>query len=315
VNKTNRTKHLPTFALMLVAMIWGAGFMAVQIALDNGFSEGLMLFGRFAVAALVLLIVAGKRLFPASRQELLYGLIAGFLLFLGFYVQTAGLRFTTPSNNGFFTATNVMMVPFIAWFLHKKRPPIKLFFCCLMALAGFFILAWNPDIGFSVNLGDLLTLLCAFFFACHIASLGIFSPKVDALRLSFFQIAFAGGFSLIAFLLFELPALSLANWKGGLPAVIFMGLFPTCLCFLIQTWAQGKTSSGKTAVILSCESLWCMIFSVMLGYEQLSVQMVVGGLVIVSAVCLLEVELPFPARRKKETSKEEQETPKEQVVA
>ena len=46
MNKTNRTKHLPTFALMLAAMIWGQALVTVQIALDNGFSEGLMLFGR-----------------------------------------------------------------------------------------------------------------------------------------------------------------------------------------------------------------------------------------------------------------------------
>ncbi len=304
-----KSKHLPTLALMLTAIVWGAGFMAVQIALDSGFSEGLILLCRFVVAALVLLMVGGKRIFPVSRRDLLYGLIAGFLLFLGFYVQTAGLRFTTPSNNGFFTSTNVIMVPFIAWMLQKKRPPVKLFFCCLMALTGFFILAWNPQVGFSVNLGDLLTLLCAFFFAFHIAILGVFSPLVDAVRLTFLQITFAGGFSLIAFLLWELPALSLVNWQSGLPAVVFLGLFATCLCFFVQTWAQGKTSSGKAAVILSCESLWCAVFSVMLGYERLSVQMVVGGLIIMGAVCLLELDLPFPRRQK------EEEAPVEQVVA
>ena len=205
-----------------------------------------MLFGRFAVAALVLLIVAGKRLFPASRQELLYGLIAGFLLFLGFYVQTAGLRFTTPSNNGFFTATNVMMVPFIAWFLHKKRPPIKLFFCCLMALAGFFILAWNPDIGFSVNLGDLLTLLCAFFLLATLQAL-VYFPQGGRPAPFLFQIAFAGGFSLIAFAVCSPPFL----WptERGLPAVIFMGLFPPVFAF------DSDLAQGKPVLENRCHSL------------------------------------------------------------
>lgn len=289
-------KHLPALALTLAAMIWGAGFISVQIALDSGFSEGMILFGRFFVAALALLAAAGRQMFPLSRRDLRCGLIAGFLLFLGFYVQTAGLRFTTPSNNGFFTATNVIMVPLIAWALQKKRPPAKLFFCSFMALIGFFVLAWNPGQGFSVNTGDLLTLLCAFFFACHIASLGVFSPLVEPMRLTFLQIVFAGGFSLAAFLLFDLPALPAVNWKSGLPAVIFMGLFPTCLCFLIQTWAQRKVSSGKAAVLLSCESLWCMIFSVLLGYEVFSLSMAAGGLIIVGAVSLLEWEPPSKYR-------------------
>ena len=53
----------------------------------------------------------------------------------------------------------------------------------------------------------------------------------------------------------------------------------------------------------------------MLGYEQLSVADGGRGLVIVSAVCLLEVELPLPRAKEEGDIKEEQETPKEQVVA
>lgn len=292
-------KRLPTLALMLVAVIWGAGFMGVQIALDSGFSEGFILLCRFGVAALLLLAVAHRRIFPIARADLIHSLIAGTLLFLGFYIQTVGLRFTTPSNNGFFTAANVMMVPFIAWALQKKRPPVKLIFCCLIALAGFFLLVWNPGQGFSFNAGDLLTLLSAFFFACQIAYMGIAAAKVELFRLTFLQMSVAFILSLASVAIFERPALAQAQWSSGLPAVLFLGIFCTCACFLMQAWAQSRTGSGKAAVIMSCESLWCMVFSVMLGYERLSAPMVAGGVAIVGAVCLLEVELP--GRRKEKT--------------
>lgn len=292
MSETFRSKHLPALALVLVSIIWGAGFIATQIAIDSGFSAGLILVCRFGIAALTLLLIAGKRIFPLKKQDIACGLIAGLLLFLGFYTQTVGLRYTTPSNNGFFTATNVIMVPLIAWALHKKRPPLKLFFCSLMALAGFFILAWRSEEGFSVNTGDLLTLLCAFFFACHIAGLGMFSAKVEPIKLTFLQMLFAGGFSLIGFLIFDLDSLG-GERPAGIGAVLFLGLLSTCLCFFLQTWAQSKTSSGKAAVIMSCESLWCMVFSVALGYETLTPQMLLGGAVIVGAVCLLEADVRF----------------------
>lgn len=299
MSETFREKRLPTLGLVLVSIIWGAGFIATQIAIDTGFSAGQIMLFRFVVASLALFAAGWKRILPLRKQEILCGLIAGLLLFLGFYTQTVGLRYTTPSNNGFFTATNVIMVPLIAWALQKKRPPLKLFFCSLMALAGFFILAWRPGEGFSVNGGDLLTLLCAFFFACHIASLGILSAKVEPLRLTFLQVFFAAVFSLAGFLALDRNTPSQAQ-PGGIGAVLFLGLFSTCLCFFVQTWAQSKTSSGKAAVIMSTESLWCMLFSVALGYERLSAQMLIGGLVIVGAVCLLEVDYHIPRPAKKE---------------
>ena len=284
-------KRLPTFGLLLVAMIWGAGFVFTQMAIDSGFSPGLILVSRFTVAALALMAVAGKRIFPLNRQEAVSGLIAGTFLFLGFYSQTAGLVITTPSNSGFFTVTNVIMVPFLAWAIHRRRPPIKLFGCSLMALGGFFILFWQAGQGFTVNSGDMLTLLCAFFYACHITSLGVLSAKVDFFRLTFLQLAFSALFSLVCVLAFELPALVAADIASGVKSILFLGLFSTCLCFLIQTAAQSRTSSGKAAVILSGEALWCMIFSVMAGYEAFTPRMVIGGVVIVGAICLLETDI------------------------
>lgn len=291
-------KRLPTLALMLVAIIWGAGFMAVKIALDSGYSSGLILVCRFGVACAAMAAFGWRKILPVSRREVGYGALAGLLLFLGFYVQTLGMGLTTPSNNGFFTATNVIMVPLIAWALQKRRPPAKLLLCCALALAGFFVLSYS-DAGFGVNAGDLLTLLCAFFFACHIAYLGLVSPRVEAWKLTFLQLAFAGLFSVAGFCLVELPTLGEVDFVAGLPAVLFSGLLSTFLCYYLQTWAQGRTSSGKAAVLMSCESLWCAVFSVMLGYEQPSGQMAAGGLLIVGAVCLLELDgLPWGKGKK-----------------
>jgi len=278
--------------MLLTAMLWGAGFIGTQMALDSGFSPGLFLSSRFAIASVILLVIGIKKIFPLCKQDVLYSFISGFLLFLGSYLQTIGLTFTTPSNNGFFTSVYVIIVPLIAWVLHRKRPPFKLWVCCLIALAGLIALSYQQDTGFTINVGDMLTLLSAFLFACHYASLGIISPKVETLKLTFLQLAFVAAASFICMLIFEPGSTERADWSAGWMPVLFHAVFPTCLCFFMQFWAQARTSSSKAAIILSGEAFWCAAFSVIVGYELFSAQMVIGGLLIVGAIILLEVKTP-----------------------
>lgn len=296
--KLQNQRAVATAALILTAVIWGSGFMANQMAIDAGFSSGLILLLRFFIAAAALLLVFRKKLFPMTKQELIYGGIAGFFMFCGFYTQTLGLMLTTPSNNGFYTALNVLMVPFIAWGFFKRRPPVKVFFSCALCLAGMYVLS-NSGGAFSFNTGDFLTVLCAFFFACHIAYLGVCSDKVAAAKLTFLQMAFALGFSVVAFLAFDLKSVAQADFSAGVWPILYIGIFSTCICFFLQTFAQSRTNSGTAAVILCTESLWCAVFSVLLGYEKATVHMALGGLIILVSVICVETDFKALLRRPK----------------
>jgi drug/metabolite transporter (DMT)-like permease len=46
----------------------------------------------------------------------------GLLLFCAYTVQTFGLAGTTPGKNAFLTASYCIIVPFLDWFVEKKRP-------------------------------------------------------------------------------------------------------------------------------------------------------------------------------------------------
>ena len=74
------------------------------------------MFVRFAIAALIVGIVFHKDLKKNMKKEHIKGgLLIGTFLFLAFYVQTVALQYTTPSNNAFITAANVVIVPFLWW--------------------------------------------------------------------------------------------------------------------------------------------------------------------------------------------------------
>lgn len=285
-------KHYGADALLLLtAFIWGSGFAASHYALESGMKTTLILSLRFSIAALVLLVLFFKRIRAIDRAQLKSGALAGLFLYLAFYSQTVGLAFTTPSNNAFITATNVIMVPFLSWMVFKKKPRNKFFALACTTFLGVALLNYSPETGLSFSIGDSFTLLCALLFACHIAYLDVASKKVGALELTFIQMAVAALLSLLSFGLVDGFSLEGTDFAAGLPPVIYLGLFSTLLCFFFQTSAQKHTSSAKAAILLSTEALFGSLISVILVLEPFRLNMAVGGLVILSSIILSEVRL------------------------
>lgn len=287
----NRTNHsrLADTACLLVAVVWGSGFIASQLAIDAGLGPSVIMALRFGIAALVLLLLCAKKLKTIQKSDLLHGGIAGVILFCGFYLQIAGQARTTVSSSAFLTATNVAMVPFIVWVATKKRPAAKTFVLAGTTLLGIALLTLNFTTGLRLSGGDAVVLACAFFFALHIFYLGRAVAGRDARVITFVQIATAAALSVLALLLFGRGALAQADWGRGIPAALYLGLFSTLLCYLLQTWAQKYASPTKTGILLSTEGLFGTLFSVLLGFEKATVPMVVGGLIIFASVVLMEL--------------------------
>jgi drug/metabolite transporter (DMT)-like permease len=278
-------------SLLLTGLIWGTGFIATHWALESGMPTTLTLLFRFSVSALILGALIFKRIRKITLQELGWGSLAGVILFLAFYAQTAGLRYTTPSNNAFLTGVNVIMVPFITWIIFKRRPKLKFFFLPLVTFIGIVFLSYSGDGTFSLTKGDLFTLLCAFFFALHISYLDVASKKIDTTILTFMQMAIASILSLVVFLLMDAQSLPTIDYMVGLPAVLYSGIFCTLITFFLQTTAQQYTASGKAAIFLSTESLFGALFSVLLNIEPFTYHMLIGGAIILFATIASEVKI------------------------
>lgn len=288
----DRKSALADGMLLLTAAIWGAGFSATQYAIDSGMPSSLILLMRFAVAALLLLAVCFPQVRALTRREALLGALSGLFLFLGFFFQTEGQARTTPSNCAFLTTTNVLMVPFLLWAVSGKRPEMKNLLLPVLTAAGVFVLGFTPGQGFSFSPGDGLSVACAFFFACHIASLGYTSPRVEARKLTFMQMVTAAALSLLYFLLTQRSAPTGEMLKRGALPVLYLGLFSTGICFFLQTAAQRHANAAKAAIFLSMEGVFGALFSVALGLEPLSWTLLLGGSLIFLSVALTEVSLP-----------------------
>lgn len=288
------TRHLLGDLILLgVALIWGMGFIAVKIGLNSGMSPFFLLSLRFLVAALALLPFQIKKLQRIKSSTIKHGLILGVLMFLGFTFQTFGLAHTTTSKNAFLTGVNVIIVPFFAYILTKKKAPLQATLAAVMTLFGIGLLTLNDNL--SINLGDTLTLVCAVMFAGHISVTSMIAKDEPADTLVFVQMITAGFFAfLMTFILKEPKILTLPS----LTAIIYLGVFSTMLAFVLQTIGQKYAHATKAAILLSTESLFGAFFAVLIFKDIMSWRMILGAIIIFISILLAESDLSYLTQRK-----------------
>lgn len=282
--------------LFITAVIWGSGFIAVQLALDAGLSPAAIVLGRFSIATVLVFIVFFKDIIRGLHiSQLKSGIIIGIFLYFAFFVQTLGLEHSTPSNNAFITAVNVVMVPFLWWAVSRRRPPAIFFFASVLCLFGVGLLSVDFSNGLSFGYGDLLTLLGAFLFACQITATGVFAAKMDYRVLVFLQFAVTTVCAFAAFLIMD-GDFTAFKPDQGTAAILYLSIFSTSLCYFFQTKAQTHVTSSTAAIILSTEALFGSIFSVLAGYDKLTLRLVAGGIIIFMSVILPDIFIKMKNR-------------------
>ena len=299
--KFDMTKNRTTMtgALLLASVIWGSGAVFMQVCIDGGIETGLQMFFRFWIGALCLGTLVHKKLRQINRRLLLCGALCGTLLFFSFFILTLGLEFTTPANSAFLSASSVMLVPFISWIMLKIRPERKVFIGCFLCLLGVAVLSLQLGSGIYFTMGDSLTLLSAVFFSFYTCTVAKVSGGLDASLFTFVQLLATAIWSTITLPISGADFSVIGqNWLS-FGAVVFLGLFNTGLCYLIQMVAQKSLPPTRVSLILSSESLFGAVFSVLAGYDPFSIRLVVGGGIMVFSILLVETNL-FGSHSKKQ---------------
>ncbi len=284
----NKKALYADLSLLIVAIIWGSGFVVTKNALDNMTPYYILGF-RFLVSTLLLTIISFKKLKTITKKELKAGIIIGLFLFFGFATQTVGLKYTTAGKQGFITATNVVMVPFMYWMLTKKKPDIFEFFGAILCFIGIGILSLDTNL--TIGYGEFLTFLCAIGFAMHIVSVGHFAKEVDPFIVSIVQLGTAAILSFIFAFLFEPKIVQISN--ASIFPILYLGVFGTMIAFLIQNIAQNHTTSTHAAIILSLEAVFGSIFALIFLKEQFTIRFLIGCLAIFVSVLASETKFKF----------------------
>ena len=296
--ESRRSHLIAVFAMAAIAAIWGGGFPATKYCLQAGLSVGALLTLRFAIgtAGLGLMLVLLR--VPIRRREALDGLWLGLVLATLFWLQTDGLRFTSPSKSGFITGLYVIFTPLVALLAGDRlRPAHGL--AALVALTGLVLLVRVPGAAWGGwTRGDSETLLAAVLCGFHIVMTAHFSRRSSGWVLAFIQVAVTGAISLAVTLALPAPygfqGAGLALARGGTwVSLAFMGLLATTLAFYVQSTMQARLGATESAILFSLEPVWTVAISVsglVPGIrEHLSPTQLAGGLLIFAATFVAEL--------------------------
>ena len=194
-------------------------------------------------------------------------------------MQTLGQMQTGVSNTAFITAIYVVIVPFIIWIVKRKPPKLKMFILVFTTLIGVLVLTYTKGTAlFSFTIGDVYLLICAVGFAAHIVFLGTKASSLNPTRITFIQLLVSAILGTILFFSTESPASIDVNWTIGLPAILYVGIFSTAVCYFLQTWAQTITTPSKAAIIMSAETFFGPLFALLIGLEVFRINILIGHL-------------------------------------
>lgn len=272
------------FFLLLVTIIWGGTFPLIRDAVVNNSPE-LFIFLRFSLGALLLLPLVIKRLRYTTKAVFIGGIILAFFNMTAYLTQTIGLQTTSSANSAFITALNVVMVPLLLpLFGLGKSSRIDLL-AALICLLGVFMLT-----GHALNqltMGDAWTFICAIFVALTIVTLkkmGQYTHEYAVL--AFYQVLFSAIFSMIF-----LPWQDLSiNWhRNFIIGVLYCAVLATSVVFYWQTKYQQFTTAQKAAMIFSLEPVFASVFAFAFNNEPLSLNAIIGGIVILGGILLTEL--------------------------
>lgn len=282
--------------LLLTAAIWGFAFVAQRVGSQyvGAFTFNGVRFALGSISLIPLILYFDKRKKRGSTDEakvkvnvkksILPGVVVGIVLYLAAALQQVGLIYTTVGKASFITGLYMVFVPIIGIFL-KHKVEKNSWIGVVIAVIGLYLLSVNEN--FSIAYGDLLEVIGAIFWAIHILTIGYFSSKMDALKLSCIQFATCSFLSLVTALIFE--QITMSGISQALVAILYGGLLSVGVAYTLQVVAQKNAKPSHAAMILSMESVFGAIGGALLLGESMSSRGYIGCTLIFGGILVSQI--------------------------
>jgi drug/metabolite transporter (DMT)-like permease len=280
-------KRLPYMsAFLAICVVWGLSLVVAYDLLDTGIPPFFLMAVTYGLGALVLLPAkAVRRSAKIRRGEWKYGAIIGLVILVAFGLQTVGLEYTTPAKSGLQTVLYVLFVPIIVSVLRRKLSARSIVFA-VIGFAGIAVMSGITGGDASMNIGDVLTIMCAVAFAAQFVMLEKYSSGLNPVNFTFVQMLTAAAVAIVISLAFESGEYASMDLIGSWVGLLFMGLIVTGLGFFVQTAVQRKIPATTISVMCCTESVFALIFSWFLGYDTVTSPLLIGAALIILSTVL-----------------------------
>ena len=292
-----RTKPSGVILLLITAVIWGSSFVAQSIGMQSidafTFTGIRTVLGMLFLLPFTLIINKG---FDFSKKTLRKGLILGIVFSIAQNFQQFAFYYSTSGKIAFVTSFYMFFVSLFSVIFLKKKIAVLTWLSILMGLVGLFFLCINPEDVTNINLGDILALICAVFYAVQIMLIDKFLEEgTSGVQLSFMEFFVAGIISVIAMFIFEEP--NLTDIKTAAPSLLYSGIMSCGIAYTLQIVGQKNASPVVASLLMCLESVFAVITAALLLHEGMLPREIIGCVVMFSAIILSQVSESLSAKK------------------
>ncbi len=295
-----KTQFKGVVLLFLTALIWGSSFVAQSVGMESveAFTYGGIrtLMGAAVLLPIVLMrdfktqkTVSADEYKTINKKTWLYGSILGIVFCLATNFQQFAFAFPEASAGkiAFITAVYMFFVPIIGVVFLRKRISLITWLCVVMGFIGLYLLCIVPGEMGRISMSDILSLICAFFFAVHILMVEKFAPGTDGVKLSFVQFLVSGIITTILMFIFETPQISAIN--TAIIPIMYSGIMSCGVAYTLQIVGQKYTEATVASIIMCTESVFAVLCSALLLNEIPTLREFIGCAVMFCAIILSEL--------------------------
>ena len=301
------TRRRAVWGLLVVTIVWGATFIWMKQAMNALQSEidfygqtavvSVLVGGRFLIAAIALFIGSSKARAALREKELWSGgTVLGLILLVGFTTQMVGIDTISPSTSAFLTSLYVVFTAIISTKMTGQPVTRMMIAGVLLATFGAGFIEGPPHL--SWGKGEILTVICAFFFALHIIFTQSITQRMDPL-----------GVTITSFLVVSIGSLAISFLMGGedtfklweltlqqdvLVPLLCLGLLGSLFALLLLNLLQRHLHPVQAAIIYGLEPVWATMFALGLGLTEWTGWIAVGGSALLLGNVLVELRQSAP---------------------
>lgn len=273
-------------ALLVVSLIWGTSFLVIKHILED-ITPFSYLSLRFGIAFFIMLCLHWRKIEHPKMLFSWEGIISGLLLSGVYILSSIGVEYTSASNATFITNLFMIFTPLfeVIWFKHRLDK--KYMYACILGVLGFLFISGLSD--FTFNIGDGLILIAAAFLAIHLLCTEQFTKKQSADKLVLSE----AGVVFVISSLFGMftGTLTLPSSLDLYLPIIYLAVFSTIIAFEVIAKAEKYIESTQTAIIISLQGVWALLFALSLHLEELTTHKMIGVIIMTAAIVIAEVPL------------------------
>ena len=277
--------------LFLVTLLWGGTFVWMKQALNSLDKQievygeagvvGVMVASRFFIAFVALIPFSSRaRMALKSPDYWLGGLILGGLMLAGFFLQMVGINNVDPSVSAFLTSLYVVFTAILSIKISDRKPTRVMILGVALATIGAAFIDGKPHVVW--GRGELLTVICALFFALHIIYTDSITKKLDPIAVtstSFATLVIGAGLIAIVFAK-DLSVFESAVQPDVIIPLLCLGILGSLACILILNIFQKYLNPTHAAIIYSFEPVWATLYGWQVGLVEPSIWLLTGFLLL-----------------------------------